>query len=209
MGTSPSTTIGIIGAGNIGQAFARLATRAGRDSIISNSGAPERLQSVTDALGPKVAAGTAAAAAAAPIVVLAVPWPNIPDAVEGVSWDGRIVIDATNAVTATFEGDVPTFTPAELGDKTSSEIVAALVPGARVVKAANILASRLAADPHEGTGSRVLFLSGDDQAAKDEVAALFDAAGFSAIDLGGLAEGGGMQQFLTGPLAAKNLVLFP
>jgi len=48
---------------------------------------------------------------------------------------GRIVIDANNAANVSFEGDVPTFTPAELGGKTSSEIVAGLVPGARVVKA--------------------------------------------------------------------------
>jgi predicted dinucleotide-binding enzyme len=210
MSTSLSRTVGIIGAGNLGQAFARLTTRAGRNVIISNSSGPEALEPLVGVLGDGVSAGAVVDAVAAPIVVIAVPWPSISEAVAGLSWDGRIVIDATNAVTVTFEGDVPTFTPAELAGKTSSEIVAGLVPGARVVKAANtLLASVLAADPEEGGGNRVLFISGNDKAAKDDVAALFTAADFFPIDLGGLVEGGRMQQMLTGPLAAMNLVKLP
>jgi predicted dinucleotide-binding enzyme len=210
MSTPFSTTVGIIGAGNLGQAFARLATRAGRNVVISNSSGPEALKPVVESLGDGVSAGSVAAAAAAPIVVIAVPWPSIPNAVAGLTWDGQIVIDATNAVNVSFEGDVPTFTPAELGGKTSSEVVAGLVPGARVVKAGNtLLASVLAADPREGGGNRVLFISGDDKAAKDDVAALFTAADFFPIDLGTLIEGGRMQQMVTGPLAAMNLVKLP
>jgi len=210
MSPSSSMTVGIIGAGNIGQAFARLTTRAGRNVVISNSSGPETLEPLVGALGAGVSAGTVAVAAAAPIVVIAVPWPNISEAVAGLTWDGSIVIDANNAATVTFEGRVPTFTPAELGGKTSSEVVAGLVPGARVVKGGNtLLAPVLAADPREGGGNRVLFISGDDKAAKDDVAALFTAADFFPIDLGGLVEGGRLQQFLTGPLAAMNLVKLP
>ncbi len=74
------------------------------------------------------------------------------------------------------------------------------------MKAANTLgAAVLAADPHEAGGRRVLFLSGDDADAKSEVAALFDEAGFSVIDLGGLSDGGEMQQ-VHGPLAGVNLI---
>jgi predicted dinucleotide-binding enzyme len=210
MSTSSSMTVGIIGAGNIGQAFARVTTRAGRNVIISNSSGPEALEPLVEGLGAGVSAGTVDAAAAAPIVVIAVPWPSIPNAVADLTWDGQIVIDATNAVNVTFEGDAPTFTPAELGGKTSSELVAGLGPGARVVKAGNtLLASVLAADPRESGGNRVLFISGDDKTAKDDVAALFTAADFFPIDLGGLVEGGRMQQMLTGPLAAMNLVKLP
>jgi predicted dinucleotide-binding enzyme len=210
MSTSSNTTVGIIGAGNLGQAFARLTTRAGRHAIISNSRGPETLEPLVGVLGDGVSAGTAAAAAAAPIVVIAVPWPSIAEAVAGLSWDGQIVIDATNAVSVTVEGNVPTFTTAELDGKTSSELVAGLVPGARVVKAGNtLLAAVLAADPRDGGGNRVLFISGDDKAAKDDVAALVTAADFFPIDLGGLVEGGHMQQMLTGPLAAINLVKLP
>jgi predicted dinucleotide-binding enzyme len=64
-----------------------------------------------------------------------------------------------------------------------------------VVKAANTLSAEvLSADPHEAGGQRVIFISGDDADAKAEVLALFQDAGFAAIDLGDLATGGAMQQ---------------
>ena len=207
MTTPSTTTVGIIGAGNIAQAFARLVARAGAEAVISHRGGPDDIRALAATLGPGVRADTVAVAATAPTVVLAVPWAAVPDAVSGVDLDGRIVIDTSNAMTVTFAGEVPTFTPVDLGGRTSSEVVADLVPGGRVVKAANTLtAAVLAADPSQGGGRRVLFLSGDDTAAKADVAALFTAAGFSPVDLGGLAEGGRMQQLVTGPLAGLNLV---
>jgi 8-hydroxy-5-deazaflavin:NADPH oxidoreductase len=78
-----------------------------------------------------------------------------------------------------------------------------------VVKAGNTLgAPVLGSDPHHGGGQRVIFLSGDDAAAKSDVVALFDQAGFFVIDLGGLAEGGRMQQ-VGAPLAGHNLIRLP
>jgi 8-hydroxy-5-deazaflavin:NADPH oxidoreductase len=187
--------IGIIGAGRIGQAMSRTAQRAGRTIVIANSRGPETLTSVVSELGDGVSAGTVEQAAAAGIVVLAVPWPRVPDAVGGIEWTGQIVIDATND-----------FDPGDLNGRTSSELVADLVEPARVVKAANTFgAAVLASDPHEAGGQRVIFLSGDDGNAKNEVSALFDAAGFFAVDLGGLGRGGGMQQ-VGGPLAGLNLI---
>jgi len=86
--------------------------------------------------------------------------------VSGLQWNSRTVIDATSAWNA------------GLGGRTSSEIVADLVPGARLVKAANTLAAEvLGSDPHEAGGQRVTFLSGDDDSAKDAVVELFKAAG--------------------------------
>ena len=77
-------------------------------------------------------------------------------AVAGLRWAGQIVIDATNAVR------IPSLEPVPLGGRTSSEIVAELVPGAWLVKAANTLgANVLAADPADHGGRRVLFVSGD------------------------------------------------
>ena len=66
----------------------------------------------------------------------------------------------------------------------------------------------LGADPHEAGGRRVIFLSGDDRDAKSEVIALFEDAGFVAIDLGGLGHRRAMQQ-LGGPLAGVNLIRLP
>ena len=149
--TDRTGTIGIIGAGNIGQALARTALRAGREAVIANSRGPESLAPVVAALGTGVSAGTVREAAAGGVVAIAVPWTSVPAAVSGLKWDGQPVIDATNAWNA------------DLGDRTSSEIVADLVPGARLVKAANTLAADvLGADPHDAGGRRVIFLSGDD-----------------------------------------------
>jgi hypothetical protein len=193
-----STTVGIIGAGRIGQVVARIARRAGREVVIANSRGPESLADLVHELGDGVAAGTVQEAAAADIVVVAVMWPQVPQAVQGLEWGGRIVIDPTNA-----------FDPAGLGGRTSSEVVAGLVAPARVVKAANTYAADvLGADPRDGRGQRVIFLSGDDAGAKAEVGTLFAAAGFAIIDLGSLQDGGRVQQ-VGGPLAGQNLVLMP
>jgi predicted dinucleotide-binding enzyme len=66
--------IGIIGAGDIGQAFAGQAVKAGYDVIGSNSRGPESLTGVVHQLGPRAKAGTRLEAAQADMVVLAVPW---------------------------------------------------------------------------------------------------------------------------------------
>jgi predicted dinucleotide-binding enzyme len=122
-------------------------------------------------------------------------WADVPQAVEGLDWEGRIVIDPTND-----------FDPSDLEGRTSSEVVADLVAPARVVKAGNTWgAAVLRSDPHEAGGQRVLFLSGDDAPAKSEIVALFEDAGFFVVDLGGLREGGQMQQ-VGAPLAGHNLI---
>lgn len=195
MDSANRSRVGIIGAGRIGQAMARTALRAGRSVAIANSRGAESLTSMVSALGDGVWAATVQEAAAAGIVVIAVPWPRVQQALKGLEWSGQIVIDATND-----------FEPSDLNGSTSSEVVADLVRGARVVKAANTLAAAvLGSDPQEAGGRRVIFLSGDDVDAKAEVISLFEDAGFFTIDLGALITGGAMQQ-LGAPLARVNLV---
>ena len=72
--------VGIIGAGHIGQAMARIALRAGREVVIANSRGPASLAPVVQELGGRVSAGTVEYAAAADIVVVAVMWPDVPQA---------------------------------------------------------------------------------------------------------------------------------
>jgi len=188
-------SVGIIGAGRLGQAIARTALRAGRRVVIANSRGPGSLASVVSALGHGVSAVTVEEAASAGIVVIAVPWDRVPEAVRGLTWDGQVVVDATND----FAAD-------DLHGRTSSELVADLVPGARVVKAGNTLgADVLGSDPQETGGRRVIFVSGDDADAKTQAVALFQDAGFAAIDLGDLATGGAMHQ-IHHPLAGVNLI---
>ena len=194
--------IGILGAGRIGQALAGHFINSGHEVILANSRGPSSLVSVVTPLGPKARADTAAVAAAAPIVFLSVMWSQIPSALANLDpFEGRIVVDTTNPIRL-VDGQLQL---EDLGQRTSSEIVASRLPGARLVKACNtIFSTILARDPREDGGRRVLFVSGDDQAAKAQIVSLFDAIGFAPIDLGTLAVGGRIQQ-AGGPLIA-NLV---
>ncbi|WP_457280780.1 NADPH-dependent F420 reductase [Polaromonas sp. P5_D5] len=204
--STPSSTpsIGIVGAGAIGTAFAKTLARQGIHATLSNSRGPDSLKDIVRELGPTIHAGTVKEAATKDIVLVAVNWGRLPEALAGLpNFGGRVVIDANNAV----EG--PPLRPVELNGRASSEVFAELVPGARVVKAFNhLVAQLLATDPADQGGKRVLFFSGDDAKAKATVAALISQLGFSGIDLGALAVGGRLAQFPGGPLPILNLVQF-
>lgn len=195
-------SIGIIGAGQIGQAFASALARNRIDATIANSRGPESLAQIVAGLGPTIVAGTREQAAAKDIVLVAVNWSRLPGALAGLpDFGGRIVIDANNPIEA------PLFRPAELHGRLSSEVFSGLAPGARVVKAFNHLPPPLlAGNPAQAGGRRVLFYSGDDAPAKAEIGALIERLGFFGIDLGSLAVGGRLAQFPGGPLPALDLV---
>lgn len=197
-------SIGIIGSGNIGAAFARTLARAGVEATIANSRGPGSLEDLVRELGPCIKAGPREEAAGAEIVLVAVNWTRLPGALAGLpAWGNRIVVDANNPIEA------PLFRPVDLNGRASSEVFAGLVPGARVVKAFNHLQAHvLAGDPQAEGGRRVLFYSGDDPAAKAEVGALIERLGFFGIDLGSLAVGARLVQFPGGPLPVHNLVRF-
>ncbi|WP_371926474.1 NADPH-dependent F420 reductase [Pseudomonas sp. D(2018)] len=197
-------SIGIIGAGAIGAAFAKALARQGIEAVIANSRGPESLAELVRDLGPTIKAGTREQAAAQDIVMVAVNWSKLPAALAGLpDFAGRIVIDANNPIEA------PLFKPAELHGRLSSEVFTDLVPGARVVKAFNHLQPQLiSGNPASEGGRRVLFYSGDDARAKVDVGGLIERLGFFGIDLGALAIGGRLVQFPGGPLPALNLVRF-
>ena len=191
----------IIGSGAIGRVLASQFARKGIDVLLANSRGPESLVDMVRELGPNITAAPVENALHADVVILAIPFSVIPDAVRDIAeWDGRIVVDASNAI------DFPAFTPKDLGGRPSSEIVAQAVPGARVVKAFNTLpAAVLATDPAQNGGRRVLFLSGNEAGANAEIAKLIERLGFASIDLGKLSEGGRLQQF-GGVLPILNLI---
>lgn len=197
-----TATIGILGAGGIGQAFAGHMAKAGYNVILSNSRGPDSLAESVRRMGARARAGTREQAAASDIVFLSVPWSEVPSALADLPpWNNRVLIDATNPVLQ------PGFRLAELGGRNSSQVVASAAPGARVVKTANtLLRSVLASDPHEKEGRRVLFVSGDDPGANTVVSQMLQKAGFAVIDLGSPSVGGTLQQFPGGPLATLNLI---
>jgi predicted dinucleotide-binding enzyme len=194
-------SVGTIGAGKVAQAIAGHALAQGLQVTLSNSRGPESLTELVDRLGPNATAGTVTEAAQADLVVLAVGWDQIPEAVKDVpSWDGTIVIDATN------QWHAGPGTEIDLGDETGSERNAALMPGARVVKAFNTLFANVTAqNPRHAEGRLVVFLSGTDADAKAAVSAFVDSLGFAPVDVGGVSEGR-LMQVDGGPLVGLHLI---
>ena len=182
------TTLGLIGAGNIGGQLARLAVARDVDVVISNSRGPETLTELVAELGPRARAGTAAeAAAAGDLVVVTVPLKNYAQ-VPVAPLAGKIVID-TNNYYPQRDGQI-----AELDDErtTVSELLQAHLPESKVVKAFNnIMAADLTADgaPAGSPDRRALPVAGDDAEAKRVVVELLDSYGFDAVDVGALADG--------------------
>jgi predicted dinucleotide-binding enzyme len=196
---------GTIGAGAVALGFAREALRAGHQVVLSNRHGPESLAGKVAELGTGASAATVAEAASRDYVLLAVPWPSVEEALRGLpAWNGRVLIDATNP----FSAYSPKLVLADLEDKGASEIVAALAPGAEVVKAFNsIVIERFNQGPSKDGGRRVIFVSGDHAEPVEFVKNLIASFGFAPIHLGGLAVGGRLQQ-AGGPLAGRDLVDF-
>jgi 8-hydroxy-5-deazaflavin:NADPH oxidoreductase len=195
-------SFGIIGAGNIGQTVARHLIKAGYPVILSNSKGPESLKELVKSLGGGARAGSVEDAAASDFVLLSLPWSEVSTLTGIINWENKIVIDATNH----FITYAPDFQVADLNGKSSSQVVATQLPGARIVKAFNTLPFKiLSKEPHEAGGNRVLFISGDDNSSKSEVSDVIRTLGFAVIDLGDLACGSKLQQ-AKGAVATLNLI---
>ena len=195
-------SIGIIGAGAIGSAIACALARKNIPATLANSRGPESLAPLVRELGGAITAGTREQAACADVVFVAVNWSKLPAALTGLpDWKGRVVIDTNNPI------EPPDFKPADLGGRLSSEVLAGLVPGAKVVKAFGHLPAKLLSDePASNDGPRVLFYSGDDAQAKATVGALIDKLGFFGVDLGALKVGGALTRIPGGPLSIHHFV---
>jgi 8-hydroxy-5-deazaflavin:NADPH oxidoreductase len=185
--------IGIIGGGKIGSTVARLSAGAGHDVAIANSRGPDTLTDLVEQIGGNARAATVEeAASSGDVVLVAIPFGAYRD-LPADALEGRVVIDAMNYY-ASRDGNIP-----ELDDDstTSSELLAAYVPGAKVVKAFNTMQWEMLRDrgkPGGGNDRLALFLAGDDADAKQVVAGLIEQIGFSPVDTGSLAEGGRRQQ---------------
>jgi predicted dinucleotide-binding enzyme len=200
-------TIGVLGAGRMGLTLARLLGEAGHTVLLANSRAPHTLAAQVAGLQPyAVAVPREELPRRSDIVVLATPWDRTPAAVAGLGpWDGKVVVDTTNNRFGPKPEQVY-----DLGDRGSSEVIAELLPAARVVKAFNhqpfaALALELGAAP---TARNALFVAGDDGDAKERVAQIIRDMGGEPIDTGGLRDGGRLQS-TGGPLAGHGRLLTP
>jgi predicted dinucleotide-binding enzyme len=179
--------VGVIGSGRIGGTAARLFAAAGHEVAIANSRGPETLADLGAEIGAQ-ADTVEGAASFGDVVLLAIPFRAYTD-LPAAQLTGRIVIDAGNY----YPNRDGHYAALDADETTSSQLLAGQIPGAHVVKAFNTLywehlRDRAAAG---ATGERTaLFLAGDDQDAKERVAALVADIGLAPVDAGDLAEGG-------------------
>ncbi len=178
--------IGIIGAGFVGRAIGKLAVRSGHQVMLSNSRGPQTLFSLRYAVGGEI--GTVDEAAAfGDVVIIAIPF-SAYRTVPVAPLAGKVVID-TNNYYHERDGRI-----AELDSRatTTSELLAAHLPQAKIVKAFNaITMNDLESDgrPAGSADRRALPLASDDAAAKAIAAGLYEQFGFDVVDVGALSEG--------------------
>lgn len=177
----------IIGLGKIGTAIAQAFARAGIEVTIASRRPPEALAPQARAIGATVTPKTLQDAIKADTIILAVPfWEHREVAKALASWEGKTIIDTTNAFGVPVE---------DLDGFPSSIVVAKAFAGAKLVKGFNHLpAAVMAADPYVEGWRRVVFLSSDDGDALAPVSALAKQLGFAPVELGKLDEGGALVQ---------------
>ncbi|AXG79571.1 NADPH-dependent F420 reductase [Streptomyces paludis] len=183
-------TLGLIGAGNIGSALARLAVAAGLDVVLSNSRGPETLADLVTELGPRARAATPAEAAEAGDLVVATVPLSAYDRLPAAALAGKTVIDTMNYYPDRF-GPIAALDEAGPAAPASSVLVQRHLAGAKVVKAFNnIDFVRLftLARPAGAADRSALPIAGDDATAKAEAAALLDVLGYDSVDIGTLAD---------------------
>ncbi|WP_329530406.1 NAD(P)-binding domain-containing protein [Streptomyces sp. NBC_01450] len=180
-------TLGLIGAGRIGGALARLALAAGLDVVVSNSRGPQTLMDTVAQWGEGARAATAAdAARQGDIVVATVPLGAL-RRLPADALAGKTVVDTMNYYPER-DGSLAELDSREL---TSSELVQRHLPGARVVKAFNNIDFRrleILARPAGAADRSALPVAGNSAAAKEETIRLLDVLGYDAVDLGPLSE---------------------
>lgn len=158
-------TIAVIGTGNVGSALLKGLKNAGHDAVpVGND--PDAVK---------------AASRQADTIVLAVPFGAVQDVVKtaGDAWNGKTVIDVTNALTEDMQ--------LALGYTTSgAEELQKQVPEARVVKAFNgVFAQHM--DMGQLAGKPLTtFVASDHDDAKKHAIRLAEAIGFDAVDAGPL-----------------------
>ena len=175
--------IAIIGAGKVGGALGTGWTKVGHTIVF---GVRDVNKADLKALCARIGATAAPSAEAArqgDIVVLALPWGGAENAVKSLGdLKGKIVIDCMNPLA--MKDGAPGL---ERGYATSGgETVASWLSGAKVVKTFNQVGADIMTAADQFETRPVMFLAGDDDAAKATVAQLVSELGFEALDAGGL-----------------------
>lgn len=171
------TTTAILGLGNMGKGLAK--RLAGKTQLVLGASNPAAAAEFAASVGAAVT-DYKAAALAADIVILALPYGAALDLAGKLPLNGKIVVDISNPVKADFSG-------LAIGHTTSAaEELQAAAPSAKVVKGYNTIFASLFDAPVSTTQNVPVFLAGNDAAAVDAVAELVKASGFAVEKVGGL-----------------------
>jgi hypothetical protein len=171
--------IAIIGAGNVGRALGGGWRKAGHAVTFALRDPASSAAAELQRQGFGVVAAQDAAATG-DVIMLALPWNAMPAALKSLGpLAGKIVIDATNPLTANFELAVG-------HNDSAGETVARLAPGARAVKAFNTTGANNMADSRYPDGKLMMPIAGDDSDAKRTVLSLAADLGFEGVDVGPL-----------------------
>lgn len=180
--------IGILGTGDVGKALGRGFLALGHEvKLGAREAGNEKAAAWVKESGPRASAGTFADAAAFGEVVVLATLGSANESALGQArrenLEGKLLLDATNPLDFS-RGFPPTL--AISGNDSGGEQVQRLVPGARVVKAFNIIGNANMFKPQLPGGPPDMFICGNDEAAKKQAAALLADFGFPATDLGGI-----------------------
>jgi NADPH-dependent F420 reductase len=182
MNSEDEMKIGIMGAGNMGAAFARRLAAADHEVAIAAKGFDEA-RKVASQVGHRVrGVPREELAEGTDLLILATPYGRSVEALRAVRHtDGKTVIDISNPLTEDRSGLV-------VGHTTSAaEEIQRAVPRVKVVKAFNTVFSAVLGSQPDGDSKVQVFYAGDDAGAKDTVRRLTESIGFEAVDGGPLA----------------------
>lgn len=172
-----SMKIAIIGAGNVGSTLGSGWAKHGHE-ILFGVRNPNKL----DASSAKVVS-VMEAAQSADIVVLAVPWNAVQDALQSAGdLKGKILLDSTNPLLPDLSGLA--IEPGTSG----AEMISAMAPGIPIVKIFNSTGYPNMANPDYGGVRATMFYCGDDEGAKRLAAGLANDLGFEPVDAGPLSQ---------------------
>lgn len=178
--------IGLIGSGNVGSALGRVWARAGYEVMFS-SRSVDNDRKLAAEVGANARAGTPQEAAAfGDVLVVAVPYGSLPELGKtlGSALEGKVVIDTCNPF-PDRDGAIAI----RARDEGAGVVSAALLPGARIVRAFNAVGAARMGAAHEQPGQFGMPMAGDDKAAIDIASQLIRDIGYEPVLVGGLAMG--------------------
>ena len=180
--------IAILGTGRVAQSLAAGLQRVGHDVVLGSRDPDHR-----DGLPARVV-GSAQAVVGADVVINAVQGVDSIPLLTSIGADnlaGRVLWDIANAANPDFTLAIP--------DDSLGRRIQQAFPDLKVVKAGNSVAAVVVADPTMLPAPTAMFLSGDDDGAKEVVAGLLVDLGWareSLVDLGGIAKAFGQEHYL-------------